>query len=93
MVYMTGYNVAITMFTGLGAVSYGYAFSAFATSIGQPGFYLDMHLDRQYTKIAMFESPLTINSNELLRLEYHWSRQFTFLSRMCDRCYRSGMDQ
>lgn len=47
MVQLTAYNVALACFVGLGGVSYGYAFSVFATSIGQPGFYQDLNLDRE----------------------------------------------
>ena len=47
MVKLTTYNVGIIVFVCLGGFTYGYAFAAFATSIGQPGFYLDLNLDRE----------------------------------------------
>jgi MFS family permease len=33
------------LFVSLSSLTYGYAFSVFSTSIGQPGFFADMKLD------------------------------------------------
>ncbi|KFY68508.1 hypothetical protein V496_01030 [Pseudogymnoascus sp. VKM F-4515 (FW-2607)] len=45
MANLTGYNIALVSFVCLGGYTYGYAFAIFATSIGQPGFYLFFKLD------------------------------------------------
>lgn len=45
---LTGYNVAICLLVAVGAFSYGFGFSVFITSIGQPGFYVYFDLDRKH---------------------------------------------
>lgn len=56
MARLTTYNVVICMIVAIGTFGYGYGFGVFITSIGQPGFYKDFNLDRQYFSIyARFE--------------------------------------
>lgn len=45
MTNLTSYTVGIDSFVFLGAFTYGFAFSVFVTSIGQPGFYKFFNLD------------------------------------------------
>ncbi|RVX66768.1 hypothetical protein B0A52_08961 [Exophiala mesophila] len=45
MAKLTPYNVGIGVIVAIGTFGYGYGFGVFITSIGQPGFYLDMKLD------------------------------------------------
>jgi hypothetical protein len=75
MVKLTGYNIAIVAFVCLGGFTYGYAFAAFATSIGQPGFYLDMKLDRtQFAPaVSKFKANLLSYSNKHLHSQHHRS--------------------
>ena len=42
----------VVLFTAIGALTYGYAFSVFSTSIGQPGFfaYFDLDPTEKYTQ-------------------------------------------
>ena len=47
MAKLTPYNVGIGVIVAIGTFGYGYGFGVFITSIGQPGFYLDMKLDRK----------------------------------------------
>jgi hypothetical protein len=51
MVNLTGYNIAIAAFAALGGYTYAYAYSVFATVIGQPGFYIYFNLDREFSEI------------------------------------------
>jgi hypothetical protein len=48
MAKITNYNTFVVLFAMLGGFSYGFAFSVFATSIGEPGFYLYFDLDRRF---------------------------------------------
>jgi hypothetical protein len=48
MAKITNYNIFVVLFAMLGGFSYGFAFSVFATSIGEPGFYLYFSLDRKF---------------------------------------------
>ena len=43
------YNIVIGMIVAIGTFGYGFGFGVFITSIGQPGFYADMKLDRKQT--------------------------------------------
>lgn len=45
----TRYNLVVALILATGSFGYGFGFGAFVTSIGQPGFYRDMHLDRKTT--------------------------------------------
>lgn len=47
MAKLTTYNVVIGMIVAIGTFGYGFGFGVFITSIGQPGFYIDMKLDRE----------------------------------------------
>ena len=47
MAKLTKYNVLIGMVVAIGTFGYGFGFGVFITSIGQPGFYIDMSLDRE----------------------------------------------
>ncbi len=65
MAKLTGYNVAIAMIVAIGTFGYGFGFGVFITSIGQPGFYLDFNLDREYMFPTEWQQFLTLsNSNE-----------------------------
>lgn len=44
---LTKYNIAISVIVALGTYSFGFGFGVFFTSIGQPGFYVDLELDRE----------------------------------------------
>ena len=45
MAKLTSYNIAICLIVSLGGFTYGFGFSVFVTSIGQPGFYEYFNLD------------------------------------------------
>ncbi|KAL1888450.1 hypothetical protein Sste5346_009567 [Sporothrix stenoceras] len=47
MAATTTYNLTIVLFVALSALTYGYAFSVFSTSIGQPAFYAYFKLDQE----------------------------------------------
>lgn len=47
---LSWYNIAIVLFVCMGGLSYGFCFSVFATSIGQPGFYAYFSLDGMYAR-------------------------------------------
>lgn len=47
MAKLTPYNVLIGMVVAIGTFGYGFGFGVFITAIGQPGFYIDMNLDRK----------------------------------------------
>lgn len=47
MARVNRYIVWIVTVACLGAYTYGFAYAVFATSIGQPGFYLYFGLDRE----------------------------------------------
>lgn len=49
MAKLTKYNIVIGMIVAIGTFGYGYGFGVFITSIGQPGFYKDFDLDREYS--------------------------------------------
>lgn len=46
MVKLTTYNILIGMVVATGTFGYGFGFGVFISAIGQPGFYIDMKLDR-----------------------------------------------
>lgn len=46
MANLTLYNVAICVVVAIGGFTYGFAFAAFVTTIGEPGFFRDFDLDR-----------------------------------------------
>jgi hypothetical protein len=46
---LTTYNIVIGMIVAIGTFGYGFGFGVFISSIGQPGFYVDMKLDREYS--------------------------------------------
>lgn len=48
MAKLTGYNIAVALVVALGGFSYGFIAGAFATCIGQPGFYIYFKLDRMF---------------------------------------------
>lgn len=48
MARLTAYNIWIGVIVALGTFGYGYGFGVFITTIGQPGFYIAMKLDRKY---------------------------------------------
>lgn len=47
MTKLTTYNIVIGIVVAIGTFGYGFGFGVFITSIGQPGFYIDMDLDRE----------------------------------------------
>lgn len=49
---LTIYNALIGVIVAIGTFGYGYGFGVFITSIGQPGFYVDFNLDREYCTIT-----------------------------------------
>lgn len=46
MAKLTTYNIVVAMVVAVGTFGYGFGFGVFITAIGQPGFYVDMNLDR-----------------------------------------------
>ena len=52
MAKLTLYNIGICMVVALGGFTYGFGFSSFVTSEGQPGFYSDFNLDPTSTYTA-----------------------------------------
>ncbi|OAL30531.1 hypothetical protein AYO20_08750 [Fonsecaea nubica] len=63
MIATTRYNLTIVLFVALSALTYGYAFSVFSTSIGQAGFYKYFNLDLEGPGAAYTNSILgAINS-------------------------------
>lgn len=48
MAKLTAYNIVISLIVATGTFGYGFGFGVFITSIGQPGFYKDFNLDREY---------------------------------------------
>ncbi|OAL29224.1 hypothetical protein AYO22_02118 [Fonsecaea multimorphosa] len=59
MARLTRYNIIIGMIVATGTFGYGFGFGVFVTSIGQPGFYKDFNLDREYQR-ANFEVTMTL---------------------------------
>jgi hypothetical protein len=59
MINVTYYNVLICVIVSLGAYGYGFGFGVFVGSIGQPGFYRDMHLETTgtYTEKCVHDLP------------------------------------
>lgn len=43
----TKYNIFVALIMATGSFGYGFGFGVFVASIGQPGFYKDMRLDRK----------------------------------------------
>jgi len=52
MPQLTTYNVLIGVIVAIGTFGYGYGFGVFITSIGQPGFYVDLNLDRKFRVLS-----------------------------------------
>lgn len=61
MAHVTSYNIWIVLFACLGAYSYGFSFSVFATSIGEPGFYIYFDLDRKSLLATRYRPKLLIS--------------------------------
>lgn len=55
MAKLTGYNLAIGLVVALGGLSYGFITGAFATSLGQPGFYMYFSLDRRFQGLPLLQ--------------------------------------
>lgn len=51
MAKLTSYNMLIVAFVCIGAYTYGFAYAIFATSIGEPGFFLYFDLDRELFRL------------------------------------------
>ena len=54
MAKLTTYNIVIGMIVAVGTFGYGFGFGVFITSIGQPGFYADMKLDRKHIPVDIW---------------------------------------
>ena len=45
------YNRLVCILVSLAGFTYGFGFAVFVTSIGQPGFYIDLNLDRESDRL------------------------------------------